>query len=347
MTAAERAVPGEGTPAKPPTIYDVAKAAGVAASTVSRALTRPGRVGAATAAHVRQVAADMGYKANPLGPGLRTGRTSMLALVVSDVTNPFYAEIIRGAQSAASEAGFILVLVNAQESGRIERENLERALPTIEGVILAGTRMSDSAIGVMAKQRPVVVLNRDVPGVPGVVLDNAEGARAAVEHLVSLGHRSLTYVAGPEASWVDGVRWHNLRQAAADLGCRATRTGPRAPTVAGGREAADALRGTPPTAIVAYNDQLAIGLMLALQNRGVRVPEDTSIVGFDNVYPAQIVTPGLTTVAAPLRAQGRAAANALLAARENPEAVAGKPRTLPVKLVVRGSTGPVRRTGDR
>jgi DNA-binding LacI/PurR family transcriptional regulator len=263
----------------------------------------------------------------------------MLGLVVSDVTNPFYIEIIRGAESAASEAGYILLLIDAQESDQVERTSLERALPAIEGVLLAGTRLSDSAIRMTAKQRPVVALNRDVADVTSIVLDNAYGTRATVEHLTHLGHQSLMYVAGPEASWVDGARWLTLRDAARDLGCKAQRTGPYVPTVAGGREAATALSGALPTAIVAYNDQLAIGLMLALQSAGFRVPEDVSIVGFDDILPAQIVTPALTTVAAPLRAQGRAAVDAVLAARENPAPVPRKPVTLPVKLVVRDSTG--------
>ncbi|UGQ13963.1 LacI family transcriptional regulator [Yinghuangia sp. ASG 101] len=314
----------------------------MATSTVSRALTRPGRVSAHTAAHIRRVAAELGYHANPLGPGLRTGRTSMLALVVSDVTNPVYTEIIAGAQSAATEAGYILVLIDAQESDRYELGGLERALPAVEGVILAGTRLSDAAIGEAAGNRPVVVLNRDVADVPGILLDSEHGMRAIVEHLSTLGHRTLTYIGGPQASRVDGARWRGLLDAARDLGCTARRSGPYTPTVRGGQQAAEALWGALPTAVVAYNDQLAIGFMLALQHRGVRVPEHVSVVGFDNVLPAQIVTPALTTVGAPLRTQGRAAVNAVLTAMKNPAAVLRRPITLPVKLVIRDSTGPPR-----
>lgn len=333
-----------GKPPKQPTIYDVAQAAGVAASTVSRAFARPGRVNAATAERIRQVAAELGYRVNPLASGLPTGRTSMLALVVSDVTNPFYAEIIRGAESAATDAGYVLLLIDAQESDRLERDSLERALPAVEGVVLAGTRQSDSAIRMAAKQRPLVVLNRDVADVPSIVLDNPLGTRLAAEHLAQLGHRTLAYVAGPEASWVDGMRWRCLRDAATELGQRVHRLGPFAPTVAGGRDAAARLADDLPTAVVAYNDQLAIGMMLALQAGGVRVPEDVSVVGFDNIFPTQIVTPALTTVAAPLRAQGRGAVDAVLASRGTPAPRVGRPMTLPVKLVVRGSTAVARRS---
>ncbi|HSA52866.1 MAG TPA: LacI family DNA-binding transcriptional regulator [Yinghuangia sp.] len=339
MTDLQRGGPDASTRTKTPTIYDVAKAASVSPSTVSRALARPGRVSAATAAHVRRVAAELGYHVNLIAPGLRTGRTSMLALVVSDVTNPVYTEVIGGAQAAASEAGYVLVLIDAQESDLLEHGGLVRALPAVEGVVLAGTRLSDAAIGEVAGKRPVVVLNREVAGVPGILLDSAYGTRAIVEHLWALGHRSLTYIGGPEASWADGVRLRGLRDAAGDLGAVVLGSGPYEPTVAGGRAAAAALPDVLPTAIVAYNDQLAIGLMLALQSRGIRVPEDVSIVGHDNIAPAQIVNPALTTIVAPLHAQGQAAVNAVLAALKNPGAASAKPVTLPVRLVVRGSTG--------
>lgn len=344
MTEQDRTPPDAEGRAKAPTIYDVAKAAGVAASTVSRAFARPGRVNAVTAERIRQVAAELGYRVNPLASGLPTGRTSMLALVVSDVANPFYAEIIRGAESAAAEAGYVVLLIDTQESDRVERGSLERTLPAVEGVVLAGTRLSDSAIRMAAKQRPLVVLNRDVADVPSIVLDNPYGMRLAAEHLAQLGHRDLTYVAGPEASWVDGMRWRSLRDAAAALGQRVHRVGPFAPTVAGGREAARAFSDELPTAVVAYNDQVAIGLMLALQAGGVRVPEDVSVVGFDNIFATQIVTPALTTIAAPLRAQGHNAVEAVLSSRGTPAPRAGRPMSLPVKLVTRGSTSRARRS---
>src|SRR3954468_9623556 len=210
---------------RPVTIYDVARAAGVAPSTVSRAVSRPGRGNAATAERVRQVAEELGYRANPLARALSTARSHMLALVVSDVTNPFYSEIVRGAQAEAAERGYTLVLADAQESDRVERAALERALPSVDGVVLGGSRMSDSAIRMIAKQKPVVVLNRVIVDVPCVVPDTATGVRHAVEHLLHLGHGSLTYVAGPEASWADGMRWRSLQDAAGDLQVRVRRIG--------------------------------------------------------------------------------------------------------------------------
>src|SRR3712207_1970939 len=242
---------GRGT--REATIYDVARAAGVAPSTVSRAFSRPGRVNAGTAERIRQVADQLGYRANPLARALSTARSHMIALVVSDVANPFYSEIIRGAQSTAAQAGYTLVLTDAQESDRVERASLERALPVVDGVVLGGSRMSDSAIRMIAKQKPVVVLNRGVVDVPCVVPDNAGGIQRAVQHLSKLGHDSLTYVAGPEASWADGMRWRSVQDAAADLQLKVRRVGPFSPDVPGGVRAAEELTAALPTAVIGYN----------------------------------------------------------------------------------------------
>lgn len=320
------------------TIYDVARVAGVAPSTVSRAFSRPGRVNSETAERIRRVADGLGYRTNPLARALSTARSHMIALVISDIANPFYAEVVRGAQAAAAQAGYTILLADAQESDQLERTTLERALPTVDGVILASSRMSDSAIRVMAKQKPVVVLNRAITDVPCVVTDNARGARRAAEHLGELGHDTITYLAGPEASWADGMRWRSLREAGMELGLRIRRLGPFTPNVPGGVRAAEELRDHPSTAVVAYNDQLAIGLIRGLTARKVLVPEDVSVVGFDNIFAADLVTPGLTTVAAPLHTEGATATKHLLTMIEGAPNRAGQPVVLPIRLVVRAST---------
>jgi DNA-binding LacI/PurR family transcriptional regulator len=321
-----------------PTIYDVAKAAGVAPSTVSRTFSRPGRVNAATAERIRNVAAELGYRANPLARALSTARTQMIALVISDITNPFYFPIIRGAEEAAFAAGYTMMLSDTQESDQHERTALERALPVVEGIVLASSRMSDSAIRQTAKQTSTIVLNRQVADVPSVVTDNPRGARRALEHLGELGHDTVTYVAGPEASWADGMRWRALLEAAHELSLRVRRIGPFPPTVLGGVQSADALAAAPTTAVVAYNDQLAIGLMRGLSRLGARVPDDVSVVGFDNILPAELVTPGLTTVAAPLLAMGATAVQNLLADIGGARSGTARPVVLPTRLVVREST---------
>lgn len=328
-----------------PTIYDVAKAAGVAASTVSRAFSRPGRVNAETAARIRQIAEEMGYRTNPMARALPTGRSSLLALVTSDVTNPFFFEIIRGAQMTAASAGYTLLVADARESAEAERQALDRALPLIDGLVLATSRMSDSAIRVAAKQRPTVVLNRIVSDVPSVVTDNARGMKHAVEHLAGLRHRQITYLAGPEASWADGARWRALQDAAHQLDLRPHRLGPFPPTLQGGRRAARILAERPTSAVIAYNDLMAIGLMQGVRRLGGRVPEDVSVVGFDDIFGADFCEPPLTTVAAPLRDLGAHAVQFLVAELRSRSVRPQRARAalLPAVLHVRGSTRELRR----
>ncbi|MEU3306700.1 LacI family DNA-binding transcriptional regulator [Nocardiopsis sp. NPDC055551] len=325
---------------RPPTIYDVAEAAGVSPSTVSRAFSRPGRVNAETAERIRRVAHDLGYRVNPLARSLPVERTSMLALVVADATNPFHFDIIRGAQDAATKAGYTVLLTDTRESDLLERQALERTLPMVEGIVLASSRMSDSTIRVTAKQRPMVVLNRVVTGVPSVVTDISSGARRAIDHLRGLGHDRFTYVAGPEASWTDGMRWRELREAARGAGPKVRRIGPFPPTLEGGVEAGRALRREPTSAVIAYNDLLAIGLMGELLGHGHRVPEDFSVIGFDDIFGAQLVTPGLTTVAAPLYQIGSTAVGHLLAVLNGARPQTETPLVVPTSLIRRRSTGP-------
>lgn len=250
-----------------PTIYDVARECGVAASTVSRAFSRPGRVRAETALRIQQATERIGYRVNPLARAVTTGRTSLLALAVADVTKPMFVAVVRGAESAAAAAGYSLLLQDTQESARVEQQALDRSLPMVEGVVLTSPRMGDAAIRHVAGRTPLVVLNRVVPGVPSVLTDNPRGARRVLEHLGELGHRSITCVAGPEASWADGTRWRALREGAAELELAVRRVGPFLPTVAGGLAAVAELRRHPSTAVVAYNDLLAIGVL-----RGWRPP---------------------------------------------------------------------------
>lgn len=321
-----------------PTIYDVARECGVAPSTVSRAFSRPGRVNAETAARIRAVAETMGYRANPLARALPTGRTSLLALIVSDVTNPFFFDIIRGAEQTATENGYTVLVSDVQESAQAERQALDRVLPLVEGVVLATSRMSDSTIRVMAKQRPTVVLNRVLTEVPSVVTDNSRGMRRAVEHLGELGHHTVAYAAGPEASWADGMRWRSMREAGYELELKVRRLGRYEPTVRGGLDAARALAQAPTTAVVCYNDLVAIGLMRGLAAMGARIPTEVSVVGFDNIFGSDFCSPPLTTVAAPLRALGSHAVRALLRELTHTTPQAVRATVLPAQLVVRGST---------
>ena len=329
----------EGTPNRPPSIYDVAAAAGVATSTVSRALSKPGRVSFRTAEHVRKVAAELGYRSQPTERALPRARTNLLTMIVADITNPVFFGMIRGAERTASHAGYQMVLGETQESDGRERRLIDSLGPASDGVILTSSRLPDNAIRALAKTTPLVVLNRHVDQVPSVVSDNVRAVKRAVEHLASDGHRSLTYLAGPEASWADGMRWRGLLEAGHELGLKVQRIGPCRPTMNGGRHAAESWRQAPTTGVVAYNDLIAIGFLQAASDAGYAVPRDVSVVGFDNIREGELVSPQLTTIAAPMVSLGSAAVNHLLKTAMAPRG-RGQTVILPARLVVRGSTGP-------
>ena len=326
-----------------PTIYDVARVAGVAASTVSRALSKPGRVSFKTAERVRQVADQLGYRSRHLERPVSTRGSGMLAMIVADIANPVFFGMIRGAERAATDHGFTLLVVETQESEETERVAVARLAATVDGTILSSSRMSDSAIRTLAKQKPVVLLNRTVGEVASVMSDNVQAIKQAAEHLIELGHTTIAYLAGPEASWADGLRWRGLREAGLELDLHVRRLGPFVPTIRGGAVAAEQWLLKPTTAVIAYNDLMAIGFLQAVIAAGREVPADVSVIGFDNIVDDVLVEPHLTTIAAPLVSIGSAAVSYLLRSNQNRSSADREPVMLPAKLVVRGSTGRRRR----
>lgn len=323
---------------KRPTIYDVATEAGVAASTVSRAFSNPGRVNATTARTVFEAAERIGYRSDAIR-GRVGAHTRALALVVNDTSNPFYDEIITGATDAAREAGYVLLILHTREDPDYERTLLEGCIDLVEGIVFASTRLGEVALRNVAKRRPVVLLNRRMPEVSCLVVDNARGVRRAAEHLGTLGHGSIGYLPGPVSSWADGARWRALREAGHELELGVRRVGEHCdkPTIRAGFAAAADVIADDVTAVQTYNDALAIGLLRGLHAQGVRVPHDISVVGFDNIQLSQLVDPMLTTVAAPLRAQGRTGVGNLLALVKG-RAKHAETLEMPVKLVVRQTT---------
>ena len=320
------------------TIYDVANAAGVATSTVSRAFSRPGRVSAVTRDRIMRVAAELDYRPNPHARALLSGKHQTVAMVVSDITNPHYFELIRGAEMRARVSEYTLLLVNAEESPRVEWEQIQRLSPAVDGFLLAASRLPDENLQQVAAQRPVVLISRELPGLASVVLDHGEGCRQIVAHLASLGHRDLLYLAGPRNSWMAATRWAALQSAAEQVGMGVRRIGPFTPKATQGGAAADGAVNDGATAVVAHNDLLAIGVMQRLSQRGLRVPEDVSVVGFDDIFAADVCTPGLTTLGGAHVDVGRAAVELLLTAGSR--AADDQPRVvLPTALVLRRSTG--------
>lgn len=325
---------------KRPTIYDVAREAGVATSTVSRALANPGRVNARTRERIVEVAERLGYHTNPHARALPSGRTETVALFVSDVTNPHFFGIIRGAEQQTRAAGCTLILGDTEESPELEAANVERLSGSVDGFVIAASRMSDSQILELADRHRLVLISRQVEGVPSVIVDHEDGTRQIIEHLASLGHSSVVYLAGPRRSWLAARRWQAIRATARKLGMRAERLGPFPPAVRGGAAAADAALGQGATAVIAHNDLLAIGMLRRLADRGTRVPQDISVVGYDDIFGADFCSPPLTTLAGHFAEAGRLAVDLLLGAGEGSQAPRTSQRVLPSHLVIRDSTGP-------
>ena len=320
------------------TLHDVAREAGVAVSTVSRALANPDRVSERTRAHVRAVAERLGYRPNLIARALPSGRTRMLALLVPDITNPHNVGVVRGAEARAADADYTLVLGDGRESPERELAHTRRLGSAVDGFVLVSSRLPDDDIRTVRARHPVVLFNRELDDIPSVVTDSADGGRQTVEHLAGLGHRHLAHLGGPSNAWSDGERWRGLTGSAERLGVRLTRLGPFSPTVSGGAAAADAGLGSGATALVCFNDLLAIGVLRRLEERGVAVPGQLSVTGVDDVFGTDFCHPPLTTLTSPTEAAGRLLIDMLLGTSPAERAV------LPTPLHVRESTGPARWT---
>jgi LacI family transcriptional regulator len=318
------------------TIYDIAELAGVNPSTVSRALSKPGRISAPTEAKIRAAADRLNFRFNPMARALPTGRSQTIALVVADITNPVVFGIVRGAEQAAAARGYTLVIAESQESGETEAEAIARLLPSVDGLVLATTRLGDERIAEIAARKPVVLINRALENVRGVLPDVETGVTELLTHLAELGHRSIAYLSGPERSWISARRFECMLDASERLGFALVEIGPNAPTIDGGRDAYRRVTAARPTAVIAFNDLMAMGVMQAAAEQGVRVPEQLSVAGFDDIFGSQLISPPLTTVRAQLVQAGERAVQDILAALDGQALTEGE--LLATELVVRGST---------
>lgn len=341
MGDSETALAPRGGNRRPPaTIYDVAKATGVSPSTVSRALNKPGRLKAATEKRIRDAADELGYRINPMARALPTGRTGTLAVLVSDLTNPVYFDVVRGAERVATESGRTLVFAESQESPELELATAQRLQTSVDGLFLVASRLTDEQILDLAAVKPVIVANRLVEGVSAVVPDPRPGITAALEQLRERGHRRIAYLAGPGTSWMDGVRWRTLFQFAVEREMSIVEITSTAPTREGGADALDRVLAADVSAVFAYNDLLALGLLRAARDRGIELPRRLSIVGFDDIFGADLPTPALSTIKSPLREVGEAAIHRLLVEVDGVEEQ-HEPR-LPTSFVSRESIADLR-----
>ncbi|MFR9792100.1 LacI family DNA-binding transcriptional regulator [Streptomyces sp. MB22_4] len=329
-----------------PTSRDVAHAAGVSQAAVSLVLGDKwrGRVSEATAERVRQAARALDYRPNLAARNLRLGRTRTVLLVVPALTTEFFAGVYTGAARVAAQHGFGVVLYPSPEGIGPARDPFASAQAALDGV-LASSMAADALTAIRGDRLPLVMLDSDPTGSPGaatVNLDIADGIRQVADHLLGLGHRRILHLAADVPSWTFEARARALGARLAAVPGTELRTA-RAPlSIEGALAAAETALTTPgprPTAIVCDDDKLAAGAYKALRRLGLRVPDDVSVTGIDDLALATALDPELTTVHLDAELFGERGMHALLAVLEGHEPAGGD---IPVGLVVRGSTAPPR-----
>jgi DNA-binding LacI/PurR family transcriptional regulator len=331
------------------TMRDVAAKAGVSVATVSRALAGSSLVSPAVRERVREATDELGYVANRLPANLRAKGVRILALVVGNIRNSYFSDLIDGSVEAAHVAGFPLIFSDSDEDPVRESEILEElAAERVAGVLLASAAGSSKGLRrLLDLGIPVVAVDRRLPGLPvdTVTIDGELGEYGAVQHLIGLGHRRIAMMGGPIHLSTIADRERGYRRALDDAGIAPdqaliTHGDLRQETAFELTPGLMALAG-PPTAIVAINDLSTIGTLLALRSLGLRVPDDVSVVGFDDVPGSTLYDPPLTTIAQPVHEIGQRAIE-LAARRVATPDLPYEEVVFPTRLLLRGSTGPVR-----
>jgi LacI family repressor for deo operon, udp, cdd, tsx, nupC, and nupG len=331
-----------------PTIIDVAAIAGVSTATVSRVLSQPDRVAEPTRVRVLEVIRSSGYAPNVAARTLRTLRAAKILLTVPDISNPFFASVIRGAAEAAREAGYAIVVGDTRHDPQVEDQYAEMlSRREVDGLIFLGHRLPESLRALLSRQgvsAPIVngcEYSPDI-GVPSVHIDNAAAADDAIEHLIGLGHREIGVVTGPPLSPITRDRLCGAINAATRHGLQdrlQVRTADYSARSA--FEQTRDLLAHHVTAIFCFSDEMALGALSAVGQAGLSCPGQVSVIGFDDLPLAPFFQPALTTIAQPKGLIGRRTVELLvdiLRGTEKP----GWQVTLPHQLLVRESTGPVR-----
>lgn len=335
-------MPENETSSNPVTLLDVAREAGVSPSTVSRILNGTATVSAVKRKAVEDAIKKMGFEPNPLAQSLKSGRSMTVGIVVQDISSPFFSEILHGVDDGLNSTGYASVIVSGHWNASEEAARIKLLLARkVDGLILLSGRIEDKAVLQFATQRPIVATGRSLKSSTaiGFKLDNQNGAYQAVRHLIELGHRRVAFVTGPSNNTDANERLTGYKQAleSADI--------PFEPGLvvegdfheASGLMAVNRLFDTQQqfSAIFAGNDLIAYGVRLSLYRKGIRVPEDISLIGFDDLPGSLYTTPPLTTIRQPLYDMGLIATTALLGL------IGGKPVDVelpPVELIVRETT---------
>ncbi len=330
------------------TMKDVAQRARVSVSTVSHVLNGTRKVSEGTRGDVLAAVEELSYRPNLLAKGLKTRRTYTIGLLIPDIQNSFFTLVVRGVEDEALSRGYHLFLCNTDEDPEREDEYItELAKKRVDGLMVAPSARRESHVGRLLDEGvPFVFVDRDVEGVDAdvVSVDNRAGMRLIAEHLVGLGHRRIAIISGPLDKASGYERHLGLRDALADLGVALedslVRFGDFRTT--GGRAGARELLGLspPPTALVTANNQMTLGALLTINEMGLGVPDDISVVGFDDPEWAPLTGPPLTTLAQPTYEMGVRAAKMLLDRIEAGSEGESRKVLLEPWLVVRGSTAP-------
>jgi LacI family transcriptional regulator, repressor for deo operon, udp, cdd, tsx, nupC, and nupG len=331
-------------------IQDVAKLADVSTATVSRALATPERVSPEARARVLEAIAKTGYVPNPAARTLRSQKTYMVLVVLPDLSNTFFSKILRGIEETLFEAGYGMIISDLDGSPEKEAHFAAfTAAGRVDGAILLNGHLfgqSREGEGQPARIKiPLVAVCEAIPGadIPQIEIDNRAAAYGMTQHLASLGHRSIAYVSGPASNILERERFQGFKDGleTAGLPFDPALVLPGDYTIEAGVRAGQDLvaRSTRPTAVFCTSDEMAIGLMRTLFSAGLRVPEDISVAGFDDIEFAAVAEPPLTTIHQPRRELGQAAASALI------ELLQGRPSPkrirLETELVIRDSVAPL------
>ena len=323
------------------TIEEVAAAAGVSRATVSRVMNGRTSVAPEIAARVHAAADRLQYRPSNIARSLSLGRTNTVALVVPDLGNPMFQQVLRGAMAAAAESGYRVLVAETGETATEESEAALEARLRCDALILASPRMpEDELSSLLDRAAPLIVLNRPVAKAPTLAVDYAHGMAAIVDHLVDLGHRDLAYLAGPSVAASNQARLLGLDEAMRRHPFLRVRIIPAGTTIEDGYRVADEVLESRATGALAFNDLVAFGLLARLNETGVAVPGDISVTGFDGIELSRYATPSLTTASVSQFELGRRAWERLTVAM-SAEQDELEPETIEPELVVRASSGPV------
>jgi LacI family transcriptional regulator len=311
------------------TILDVAALAGVHAATVSRTMNVPEKVAPETRRRVEEAVRELGFVPNRAARGLITGRTGNVAVIVPDITNPHFASLVRSVERSARQSDLQVLLVDTGEHPDEEVRAVESLSREVEGFIVVSPRRVHRALGSLGST-PAVFVNRPVRNHASILLRTAPAVADALGHLAALGHTRLAYLGGPRGSWAAAERRTAVRSTIRTTGMQVVELTAAEPTFEATGIVVPEIVASGASAVLAFNDQMALGVVAGLTDRGMSVPHDFSVVGFDDVPMAAMVAPPLTTISLPT---GEVGAVAVAMLGEDPST-----KELFGELVVRHST---------